>query len=224
MDTDVQMARVHGQHFRLMRVLVACEFSGVVRDAFAARGHDAWSCDLLPCERGGNHIQGDVLDVRVINRGWDLMVAHPDCTFLTVSANAWAGEPWRMEARLSAMHFVRALWELPVTHIAIENPVSVLSTFWRRPDQIIQPNQFGHDASKSTCLWLRNLPPLRPTQFVEPRIVNGKPRWSNQTDSGQNKLAPSDTRWMERARTYEGIADAMAEQWSAQRGVIEGVR
>lgn len=196
-----------------MRVLVACEFSGVVRDAFAARGHDAWSCDYLPCERGGQHIQGDVLDVRVIKRGWDLMIAHPDCTFLTVSANAWAGEEWRVEARLAAMHFVRALWNLPIPRVAIENPVGVLSTFWRRSDQTIQPNQFGHDASKQTCLWLKNLPPLRPTQFVEPRYIDGKPRWGNQTDSGQNKLGPSDDRWKLRAETYAGIADAMAEQW-----------
>lgn len=196
-----------------MKVLVACEFSGVVRDAFAARGHDAWSCDLLPCERGGQHIQGDVLDVSVVKRGWDLMIAHPDCTFLTVSANAWAGETWRMEARLSAMHFVRALWELPIGRIAIENPVGVLSTFWRRADQTIQPHQFGHDASKQTCLWLKNLPPLRPTAYVEPRIVGGKKRWANQTDSGQNALTPSDDRWKERARTYDGIAAAMAAQW-----------
>lgn len=197
-----------------MRVLIACEFSGVVRRAFRDRGHDAWSCDFLPAEDGSlHHIQGDVLDVRLINRGWDLMIAHPDCTFLTVSANAWAGEAWRMEARLSAMHFVRALWEMPIGRIAIENPVGVLSTFWRRPDQTIQPNQFGHDASKATCLWLKNLPPLRPTRFVEPRMVNGRPRWANQTDSGQNALTPSDTRWKDRARTYEGIADAMAGQW-----------
>jgi hypothetical protein len=198
-----------------MRVLVACEFSGIVRDAFAARGHDAWSCDFLPCERGGQHIQGDVLDVRTIRRGWDLMIAHPDCTFLTVSANAWAGEEWRIEARLAAMHFVRALWSLPIPRVAIENPVGVLSTFWRRFDQTIQPNQFGEDASKQTCLWLRGLPPLRPTQFVEPRYVDGKPRWSNQTDSGQNKLAPSDDRWKLRAATYPGIAAAMADQWGA---------
>lgn len=199
-----------------MRVLVACEFSGVVRRAFRERGHDAWSCDLLPAEDGSeHHIQGDVLDVRLINRGWDLMIAHPDCTFLTVSANAWAGETWRMEARLAAMHFVRALWEMPIPRIAIENPVGVLSTFWRRPDQTIQPNQFGHDASKATCLWLKNLPPLRPTAFVEPRMVNGRPRWGNQTDSGQNALTPSDDRWKERARTYDGIAAAMAAQWGA---------
>jgi hypothetical protein len=196
-----------------MRILVACECSGIVRDAFTKRGHDAVSCDILPSERPGKHIVGSVLDHQVANAGWDLMIAHPDCTFLTVSANAWSGVEWRIEARLAAMHFVRSLWAFPVPRICIENPIGVLSTFWRRPDQTIQPNQFGHDASKSTCLWLKGLPPLRPTGFVEPRMVNGKPRWSNQTDSGQNKLTPSDDRWLERARTYEGIADAMAEQW-----------
>lgn len=209
-----------------MRVLIACECSGVVRDAFAARGHDAFSCDILPSEKPGNHIVGNVLSHEIANGGWDLMIAHPDCTFLTVSANAWAGVEWRIEARLSAMHFVRALWHFPIKRIAVENPISVLSTFWRRPDQIIQPNQFGHDASKQTCLWLKNLPPLRPTGFVAPRgaeqpLFDGidcdrsLPRWANQTDSGQNKLAPSDDRWIERARTYGGIADAMADQWGA---------
>lgn len=201
-----------------MRVLVACEFSGIVRDAFAARGHDAWSCDLLPSERPGNHIQGSVLDHAVARGGWDLLVAHPDCTFLTVSANGWAGEDWRIEARLAAMHFVRSIWAFPVKHVCVENPIGVLSTFWRRPDQTIQPYQFGHDASKATCLWLRGLPPLRPTVFVTPRIANGRNRWGNQTDSGQNKLAPSPDRWMERARTYSGIADAMADQWSEAIG------
>jgi hypothetical protein len=196
-----------------VRVLVACECSGIVRDAFVRRGHDAVSCDLLPTERPGNHIQGSVLDHDIANGGWDLMIAFPDCTFLTVSANSWAGAEWRIEARLAAMHFVRSLWAFPVPRIAIENPVGVLSTFWRRPDQQIQPNEYGHDASKSTCLWLRNLPQLVGTKKVEPRIVNGKPRWGNQTDSGQNRLGPSDDRWIERARTYEGIAEAMADQW-----------
>lgn len=196
-----------------MRVLVACEFSGVVRDAFAAQGHDAWSCDLLPTEAPGNHIHGSVLDHEVANAGWDLMIAHPDCTFLTVAANAWASSEWRIEARLSAMHFVRSLWAFPVPRVCIENPIGVLGTFWRKADQIIQPNEFGEDASKSTCLWLRGLPPLEPTARIAPRIVNGKPRWGNQTDSGQNKLGPSDDRWKERATTYQGIADAMASQW-----------
>lgn len=199
-----------------MRVLIACECSGVVRDAFARRGHDAVSCDLLPSERPGNHILGSVLDHDIANGGWDLMIAHPDCTYLTVSANAWAGAEWRVEARLAAMHFVRALWAFPVPRIAIENPIGVLSTFWRRPDQTIQPHEFGHDASKATCLWLKGLKPLASTKRVQPRIVNGRERWANQTDSGQNRLAPSDERWIERARTYEGIADAMADQWTTE--------
>lgn len=199
-----------------MRVLIAMECSGVVRDAFASRGHDAWSCDLLPTERPGNHIQGSVLEHDVANGGWDLMIAHPDCTYLTVSANAWAGAEWRIEARFAALHTVRALWAFPVPMICIENPIGVLRSFFRPHDQIIQPYEFGHDASKQTCLWLKNLPPLKPTQFVEPRMANGKPRWANQTDSGQNALPPSADRWIERARTYEGIANAMADQWGIQ--------
>lgn len=198
-----------------MKVLIACECSGIVRDAFVRRGHDAVSCDILPTERPGNHIQGSVLDHDVANGGWDLMIAHPDCTFLTVSANAWAGAEWRIEARFAALHFVRALWAFPVPRIVIENPVGVLASFWRRADQIIQPYEYGHDASKQTCLWLKNVPPLKPTKQVEPRMVNGKPRWANQTDSGQNKLPPSEDRWIERARTYEGIAEAMADQWGS---------
>ena len=196
-----------------MKVLVACECSGIVRDAFARRGHEAISVDLLPSERPGNHIHGSVLAHSIANGGWDLMIAFPDCTFLTISANAWAHQEWRVEARLAALHFVRALWSFPVPRIAIENPVGLLATFWRRPDQNIQPYEYGHDASKQTCLWLKNLPQLEPTQHVAPRLVDGKPRWGNQTDSGQNALPETAERWMERARTYEGIADAMAEQW-----------
>jgi hypothetical protein len=196
-----------------VKVLIACEFSGTVRDAFAAHGHDAWSCDLVPSETPGNHIVGSVLDQRIVNEGWDLMIAHPECTYLTVSANAWASQEWRVEARLAAMHFVRALWAFPIPKVCIENPVGVLGTFWRKASQIIQPHEFGDDASKSTCLWLRGLPLLRPTVHCPPRIVNGKKRWANQTDSGQNNLGPSDDRQKERARTYAGIALAMAEQW-----------
>lgn len=196
-----------------MKVLVACECSGIVRDAFVRRGHDAISCDVLPSERPGNHIQSSALAQVVAGGGWDLLIAFPDCTFLTISANAWAHAEWRVEARLAALHFVRALWAFPVPRIAIENPVGVLATFWRKPDQIIQPHEYGHDASKQTCLWLRNLAPLEPTQHVAPRVVDGKPRWANQTDAGQNNLPDVEGRWMERARTYEGIAEAMAEQW-----------
>lgn len=221
-----------------MRVLVACEYSGRVRDAFIARGHDAMSCDLLPTESPGPHYQGDIRDVLESVRmndgmGFDLLIAHPDCTFLTVSA-AWAYGPGpyhqkikpgtltgdeRIAAREDAIRFVEALWNAPIKMKAIENPIGVLSTRFRKPTQIINPHQFGHDASKATCLWLDNLPPLIPTRHIAPRIVmhNGKQvkRWGNQTDSGQNKLTPSADRWKDRARTYQGWADAMAEQWGA---------
>ena len=201
-----------------MKVLVACEFSGVVRDAFAAKGHDAWSCDILPTERPGNHYQGDVRDI--LNDGWDLMIAHPPCTYLSVSGLHWNkrgklvnGRP-RSELTEEALSFVRLLMEASIDKIAIENPVSCISSRIRKPDQIIQPYQFGHDASKATCLWLKNLPTLLPTKYVPGRIVYGdKMRWSNQTDSGQNKLGPSEKRASERSKTYRGIAEAMANQW-----------
>ena len=197
-----------------MRVLVGCEFSGVVRDAFARRGHDAWSCDLLPAETTGHHIQGDVLDV--LNDGWDLAIFHPPCTYLCSSGLHWNRRIEGREALTDeALAFVRTLMDAPVARIAIENPVGCIGTQLRKADQIIQPWQFGHDASKTTCLWLKNLPPLRPTRWIAPRLVNGKQRWANQTDGGQNRLAPSPDRWKERSRTYEGIAGAMAEQWTA---------
>ena len=217
-----------------MRVLVACEYSGTVRDAFLAAGHDAMSCDLLPTDSPGPHYQGDVFDI--INDGWDLMIAHPPCTYLSVSGMHWTTRGLRdPQLTEDALDFVRRLMAAPIDKIAIENPVSVISSRIRKPDQVIHPYQFGHDASKKTCLWLKNLPPLKTTDFVEPRMVccgltmkrgdkhscpncNGskaaKPRWGNQTDSGQNKLAPSADRWKERAKTYSGIAKAMADQWS----------
>lgn len=195
-----------------MRVLVACEYSGTVRDAFIAAGHEALSCDLLPTDSPGPHHQGDVMDI--INDGWDLMIAHPPCTYLSVSGMHWTTRGLRdPQLTEDALDFVRLLMAAPLPRIAIENPVSVISSRVRKPDQIITPYQFGHDASKKTCLWLKDLPPLRPTLFVEPRIVNGKPRWGNQTDSGQNKLAPSADRWKIRSETYTGIAQAMANQW-----------
>lgn len=195
-----------------MRVLVACEYSGRVRDAFRALGHEAWSCDLLPTDVAGPHYQGSVTDI--LADGWDLMVAHPPCTYLSVSGMHWTARGLR-DPKLTedALDFVRLLLAAPIERIALENPVSVISSRIRKPDQVIQPYQFGHDASKKTCLWLKNLPVLRPTSFVEPRVVNGKDRWGNQTDSGQNVLGPSDDRWKERSKTYEGIAKAMAEQW-----------
>lgn len=195
-----------------MRVLVACEYSGVVRDAFLRAGHDAMSCDLLPTEAPGPHHQGSVLDV--LGNGWDLMVAHPPCTYLSVSGMHWTARGLR-DPKLTedALDFVRQLMDAPIPKIAIENPVSVISSRIRKPDQIIQPWMFGHDASKQTCLWLKGLPTLQPTKMVPPRIVNGKKRWGNQTDSGQNKLPPSKDRWKIRSATYEGIAGAMADQW-----------
>jgi site-specific DNA-cytosine methylase len=195
-----------------MRVLVACESSGVVRDAFSALGHFAMSCDLLSAERPGPHHQGDVREL--LNQEWDLLIAHPPCTYLSVSGMHWTTRGLR-DPKLTedALDLVRLFMDAPIKHIAIENPVSIISSRIRKPDQIIQPYQFGHDASKKTCLWLKNLPLLRPTEMVEPRMVNGKPRWANQTDSGQNKLPPSKNRWRLRSKTYEGIANSMAKQW-----------
>ena len=193
-------------------MLVACEYSGRVRDAFLARGHDAVSCDLLPTEVPGPHYQGDVADI--IKDGWDIMIAHPPCTYLSSSGLHWNSRiEGRAEKTESAMKFVRFLMEAPIEKIALENPIGRIGTAFRPADQIIQPWQYGHDASKSTCLWLKGLPKLTPTKIVAPRIVNGKKRWGNQTNSGQNKLAPSDDRWKIRSETYEGIAKAMAEQW-----------
>ena len=184
-----------------MKVLIACEFSGVVREAFKAKGHDAWSCDLLPTEIPGQHIQGNVLSCEVVNAGWDLMIAHPDCTFLTVSGARWMKAEWRQEAQLSALFFVKALWKFPVDKIAIENPIGKLSSLWKGPDQIIEPYYFGDPFKKATCLWLKNLPLLNKT---------------NDLGGGEQKCwkeSPSPERKKNRSRTYRGIANAMAEQW-----------
>ena len=198
-----------------MRVLIACEYSGRVRDAFRALGHEAMSCDLLPSDEPGPHYQGDVRDV--LYDGWDLMVAHPPCTFLSVSGMHWTTRGLRdPQLTEEALDFVRLLMAAPIEKMAIENPVSVISSRIRKPDQIIQPWMFGHDASKATCLWLKGLPLLTPTDVVEPRIVNGRKRWGNQTASGQNKLGPSADRWKIRSETFAGIAAAMAEQWGGQ--------
>ena len=195
-----------------MKVLVACEYSGRVRDAFRALGHAAVSCDLLPTDVEGPHYQGDVFDI--INDGWDLMIAHPPCTFLSVSGMHWTKRGLRdPQLTEDALEFVQKLLDAPIEKIALENPISVISSRIRKPDQIIQPWQFGHDASKKTCLWLKNLPLLQPTNVIEPRIIDGKKRWGNQTDSGQNRLAPSEDRWKIRSETFEGIAAAMAQQW-----------
>jgi hypothetical protein len=195
-----------------MKILIACEYSGAVRDAFIAAGHDAMSCDLLPTDQPGPHYEGDVTDI--INDGWDLMVAHPPCTYLSVSGMHWTARGLRdPQLTEDALAFVQLLLDAPIERIALENPISVISSRIRKPDQIINPWQFGHDASKKTCLWLKNLPPLVPTEIIAPRIVDGKKRWANQTDSGQNRLPPSDDRWKIRSETYAGIARAMAEQW-----------
>jgi len=193
-----------------MRVLIACERSGIVRRAFTARGHYAVSCDMVgaddsPCLR---HYCGDVRDI--VDDGWDLMIAHPPCTHLAVSGARWFPEKRADGRQQDALDFVRLLMAAPIARICIENPVSVISSQIRKPDQIIQPWMFGHAEAKATCLWLKNLPRLRPTAMVE-RPARGY--WDNQTPSGQNKLGPSPERATVRSRTYLGIADAMAEQW-----------
>ena len=189
-----------------MRVLVACEFSGVVRDAFRARGHDAVSCDLLPTEAPGPHIEGDVLPH--LADGWDMMIAHPPCTYLCSSGLHWnTRRPERAAQTEEALAFVRALLDAPIPRIALENPIGCISTRIRRPDQIIQPWMFGEDASKATCLWLMGMRPLTPTRILRKR------RYANQCENGQNKLGPSHDRWKLRSITYPGIATAMAEQW-----------
>lgn len=204
----------------MAKILIGCECSGTVRDAFARLGHDAFSCDLKPCEKNGNnHIQCDVIEAIFSLYSWDFIGLHPDCTALAVSGNAHysKGKPgWK--ARIDAVEWTVMLWNMACSvssKVYLENPVGVLGSLGGLGKcQIIQPYNFGHDASKSTCLWLKGLPNLKSTQYVEPRVVGGKNRWSNQTDSGQNVLTPSEQRKTERSRTYEGIAKAMAEQWS----------
>jgi len=222
-----------------MKVLVACEFSGKVRDAFIERGHEAWSCDLLPAEGKYQykHYQGSVTDLlnnpnqvvhlhkplRDWTNKWDLLIAFPPCTYLCSSGLHWnkrvAGRQGKTE---EALRFVETLLNADIPLIALENPIGCISTRIRKPDQMIQPYQFGDDASKKTCLWLKNLPLLMPTGYFPPRIVNGKERWGNQTDSGQNKLAPSPTRAKERSTTYDGIANAMADQWGSLQTITVG--
>lgn len=190
-----------------MKVLIACEYSGTVRDAFTALGHDATSCDLLPTDSPGKHYQGNVMDI--INDGWDLMVCHPPCTHLAVSGARWFHK--KQTEQQEALDFVRKLLDAPIEKICLENPVSIISSKIRKPDQIIQPYMFGHEATKTTCLWLKNLPPLTPTNMVgkgERHITKGGrslPKWYN--------LPPSDDRWKIRSATFKGIAEAMASQW-----------
>lgn len=205
-----------------MKVLIACESSGTVREAFRSLGHEAWSADILPADDNSPyHLQGDVL--QVLANGWDLMIAHPPCTYLSVSGMHWTTRGLR-DPKLTedALEFARALMDAPIPRIAIENPVSIISSRIRKPDQIIQPWQFGDDASKKTCLWLKNLPKLNNedrSKWIPGRIVGEDKRgmtivrWANQCDSGQNKLGPSADRWKERSKTYNGIAQAMAQTW-----------
>jgi len=181
-----------------VKVLVACEYSGTVRDAFIAAGHEALSCDLLPTDNPGPHYQGDVRDV--LSDGWDLMIAHPPCTHLAVSGARWFKDKQAEQAE--ALDFVRLLLGAPIDRIALENPVSVISSRIRKPDQIIQPWQFGHGETKATCLWLKGLPKLTPTDIVDGR------------EARVHKLPPSADRWKIRSTTYPGIAAAMAQQWS----------
>ena len=180
-----------------MRVLIACEYSGAVRDAFIRQGHEALSCDLLPTDVPGPHYQGDVLDI--INDGWDLMIAHPPCTHLAVSGARWFKE--KQQEQKEALEFVQVLLDAPIPKIALENPISIISSRIRKPDQIIQPWQYGHGETKATCLWLKNLPKLIPTNIVEGR----EPR--------VHMMPPSPDRWKERSKTFAGIAEAMATQW-----------
>lgn len=201
-----------------MKILVACEYTGTVRDCFLAMGHDAMSCDILDTEVPGPHYKGDVRDI--LTDGWDMMIAHPPCTYLCSSGLHWNNKvPGRAEKTDEALEFIKTLWEAPINKVAIENPVGCINTrlsFMPRP-QYVQPYEFGEDASKKTGLWKRNLPDLVPTEYVEPSIItrNGKEykRWSNQTPGGQDKTGPSKTRGLDRSRTYFGIAYAIANQW-----------
>ena len=242
-DSAAGSGSVHGLIVPL-RVLVACESSGTVRDAFNSLGHVATSCDMLDTETPGDHYTGDVRDI--LGNGWDLIIAHPPCTFLNVAA-AWAfsdpdfvkfpgvgyhqkvkpgtlvGED-RRKAQAEALDFVRLFMDADCPRIAIENPVGAISSNIRKADQYIHPHQFGDDASKTTGLWLKGLPKLQPTANVPPRMVNGKPRWANQCDSGQNNCTHAGQydsktpRWQTRSKTYQGIADAMALQWGGDTG------
>lgn len=200
-----------------MDILIGCEYSGIVREAFRKKGHRVYSCDLLPADDNSEwHIQNDVVDAINKTFNWDLIILHPPCTALAVSGNAHyaPGKPKHAE-RLASLEWTISLWEIAkkkTQMVALENPVGILSNYLGKPSTV-QPYEFGHDASKKTCLWLHNLPPLNPTRYIKPRMVDGMKRWGNQTDSGQNKLAPSDDRWKIRSTTYQGIADAMADQW-----------
>lgn len=180
-----------------MKVLVACEFSGIVRDAFRTRGHDAWSCDLLASERPGSHLQVDIR--QCLGYPWDLLIAFPPCTHLAVSGARWFKD--KLPEQRAALQFVRDLLAAPIARIALENPVSIISSHIRKPDQMVQPWWFGHGETKATCLWLKNLPLLKPTDVVKGR------------EARVHRASPSPDRWKERSRTLPGFAQAMANQW-----------
>jgi len=190
-----------------MRVLVACEYSGRVRDAFIAKGHEAMSCDLLPTEAVGPHYQGDVRDV--LDYPWDLMIAHPPCTDLSVSGAAWFEKKKMNGSQQMSVSFFMMLAKCDIPRIAIENPICIMSRLWRKPDQIIQPWMFGHMEQKATCLWLKNLPVLHPTNDVKAKMME-LPKNKRER---LHYLPPSDDRWKLRSMTFQGVADAMAEQW-----------
>lgn len=217
-----------------MNVLIGCENSGIIRDEFTRRGHFAMSCDLLPSDRPGLHYQGDVRDLLYPGCGWDLFICHPDCTYLCSSGLHWNKRvPGRPEKTEAALSFVKEMMRAPIPRIAIENPVGAIGTridarefsfSSKKASQYIQPYEYGHNASKRTGLWLKNLPPLirDPSQFIEPRLVEHPAgagviakRWGNQTDSGQSNVPPSADRWKIRAETHLGWAVAMAEQWGS---------
>lgn len=218
MNTITTSAPKLGAH--RMKVLVACEFSGTVRDAFSARGHDAWSCDLLPSETPGNHICGDVLSV--LRESWDLVIAHPPCTYLTVSANKWLrDQPPRKSGALvggarrmaveDAVRFFMACYEANAPAVCVENPIGIMGKRFRAPDQIVQPWMFGHGETKATCLWLRGLPPLDRTHRPADLYCAPEPE---EREQRLHFLPPGPDRWKERSRTFSGIAAAMADQWS----------
>lgn len=201
-----------------MKILIACEYSGVVRDAFIKKGHDAMSCDILPTESPGPHYQGDIFDV-LKNNGWDMMIAHPPCTFLTVTGNKWMKPefaerfPNRQRERELAVEFFMKFGDAPIDKICIENPVGIMSTRWRKPNQIIQPYQFGHIEAKKTCLWLKGLPPLIATEIKDPEYVTAKSGKRIAKWYWESVKLPKQERMKLRSKTFQGIADAMADQW-----------
>jgi hypothetical protein len=213
-----------------MKVLVACEFSGIVRDAFAVCGHDAWSCDLLPTERRGQHIQGDVLEV--LGNGWDLMVAHPPCTHLAASGARWFKIKRKDGRQQEGIDFFMALADAPIPRKAVENPIGIMSKIHRKPDQIVHPYQFGHEVQKATCLWLTGLPLLVPTNIVGRGMIYVDPRGhkhgGEHTMRAKRGYSPlmllprNEERWKIRSRTFQGIASAMAEQWGGITAMTGG--